>query len=97
MQPMKIAQTLKTFAIEPGGRKYGLFLICMGALIIGLAICGFLPAAASQYAIYVGGVSALYGVYCGANVMGEKWSPTDQNADKPKEPDEHSDLPGPQN
>lgn len=68
------AATAKEVTMGQGARKYSLFLICLGALTLGFGIGGLLPAVASQYGIFVGGVVGLYGVYCSGNVA-SKWSP----------------------
>jgi hypothetical protein len=70
----KIFAATKAVTLERGSRKYSLFLICLAALVVGLAVGGALPAAAASYSIFVGGVLGLYGVYCSGNVAA-KWSP----------------------
>lgn len=72
----------KHTAMSRGNRKYILLLICFGLLGAGLVVSGFLPGAATQYTTFVGGITFLYGLYCGANV-GAKWSPVAAN-DQPQ-------------
>jgi hypothetical protein len=89
----------KETAMSRGNRKYALLLICFGMLSAGLLVSGFLPAAATQYTTFVGGITFLYGVYCSGNVAA-KWSPvaaTDEpvitkpgKKEKPANPEEES-------
>lgn len=75
----------KYTAMSRGNRKYVLLLTCFGLLASGLLASGLLPLLGAQYSTFVGGITFLYGLYCGGNVLSKQYAPKDMHKVPPEE------------